>query len=97
MAGGWSKDGAIQDQIDASVDDAVRAARARLTNGESLKSCEDCGEEIPQARREAIAGTDLAASTSSLALPVLGIGGSDDLASPPDLVRSTAALVSGSR
>ena len=56
MAGGWSKDGAIQDQIDASVDDAVRAARARLTNGESLKSCEDCGEEIPQARREAIAG-----------------------------------------
>ena len=56
MAGGWSKDGAIQDQIDASVDDAVRAARARLAKGESLKTCEDCGEGIPQARRDAIAG-----------------------------------------
>ena len=56
MAGGWSKDGAIQDQIDASIDDAVRAARARLSKGESLKTCEDCGEEIPQARRDAIIG-----------------------------------------
>ena len=28
---------------------------------------------------------------------VLGIGGSDDLASPPDLVRATTALVPGSR
>ena len=56
MAGGWSKDGAIQDQIDASVDDAVRAARARLAKGESLKVCEDCGEPIPEARREAIPG-----------------------------------------
>lgn len=56
MAGGWSKDGAIQDQIDASVDDAVRAARARLSKGESLKTCEDCGDEIPQARRDAIIG-----------------------------------------
>ena len=56
MAGGWSKDGAIQDQIDASVDDAVRAARARLAKGESLKACEDCGEPIPEARREAIPG-----------------------------------------
>lgn len=56
MAGGWSKDGAIQDQIDASVDDAVRAARARLGTGQGLKICEDCGEEIPEARREAIVG-----------------------------------------
>ena len=56
MAGGWSKDGAIQDQIDASVEDAVREARARLSRGESLKSCEDCGEDIPQARREALPG-----------------------------------------
>ena len=56
MAGGWSKDGAIQDQIDASVEDAVKEARARLSRGESLKYCEDCGEEIPKARREALPG-----------------------------------------
>ncbi|MCX2724602.1 3-oxoadipate enol-lactonase [Roseibium salinum] len=46
---------------------------------------------------EAIAGTDLTALTSALRLPVLGIGGSEDLASPPDLVRATTALVPGSR
>ncbi|KZM48709.1 3-oxoadipate enol-lactonase [Labrenzia sp. OB1] len=46
---------------------------------------------------EAIAGTDLTASTAKLGLPVIGIGGADDLASPPELVRNTAALVAGSR
>lgn len=46
---------------------------------------------------EAIAGADLSQGTSKLRLPVLGIGGTDDLASPPDLVRVTAALVPGSR
>jgi len=56
MAGGWSRDGAVQDQIDASVDDAVRAARERLPSGESASHCDECGEEIPQARRDAIAG-----------------------------------------
>ena len=33
MAGGWSKDGAVQDQIDASVDDAIKLARSRTTKG----------------------------------------------------------------
>jgi 3-oxoadipate enol-lactonase len=46
---------------------------------------------------EAIAGTDLTDSTSELRLPVLGIGGSEDLASPPAMVRGTADLVPGSR
>lgn len=56
MAGGWAKDGAVQDQIDASVEDAVEAARSRLGHGESLKDCEECGEPIPEARREALPG-----------------------------------------
>ena len=30
MAGGWTRDGAVQDQIDDSVKDAVSGARARL-------------------------------------------------------------------
>jgi len=59
MAGGWSKDGAVQEQIDASVDDAVRAARSNLPSGESASHCEECGEEIPKARREAVVGVRL--------------------------------------
>lgn len=56
MAGGWARDGAVQDQIDASVDDEVRRARSRLGGGPSLEDCEDCGDPIPQARRHAVPG-----------------------------------------
>lgn len=56
MAGGWSSDGAVQDQIDATVEDAVERARSRLPRGESRRHCEECGEKIPEARRQAIAG-----------------------------------------
>jgi phage/conjugal plasmid C-4 type zinc finger TraR family protein len=59
MAGGWSRDGAIQDQIDASVEDAISQARARLPSGESLSHCEECDAKIPQARRKAIPGVRL--------------------------------------
>jgi phage/conjugal plasmid C-4 type zinc finger TraR family protein len=56
MAGGWTRDGAVQDQIDDSVKDAVSGARARLPAGESLTHCEECGEPIPPRRREALPG-----------------------------------------
>ena len=56
MAVGWSRDGAVQEQIDASVEDAVERARSRLPRGESLTHCEDCGEEIPEKRRRAVPG-----------------------------------------
>jgi len=56
MAGGWSRDGAVQDQIDASVEDAVSLARSRLSAGDSLEHCEECDAKIPQARREAVPG-----------------------------------------
>lgn len=56
MAGGFAKDGAVQEQIDATIGDAVRQARSRLPTGASLSHCEDCGAEIPAARREAIPG-----------------------------------------
>jgi len=59
MATGWARDGAVQDQIDASVEDAVELARSRLPKGESLTHCEECGIEIPEARRKAIAGVRL--------------------------------------
>lgn len=59
MAGGWSRDGAVQDQIDASTEDEVKRARERLPAGKSLTHCDECGEPIPQARREAVPGVQL--------------------------------------
>ena len=56
MAGGWARDGAVQDQIDASVKDAVERARQALPKGESLTHCEECGDAIPEARRQAMPG-----------------------------------------
>ncbi len=56
MAVGWAPDGAVQEQIDASVDDAVARARRTLRTGESLTHCEDCDEPIPEARRQAVPG-----------------------------------------
>jgi len=56
MAGGWAKDGALQDQIDAGIEDAVHRARSRLSGGTSLKNCELCGLAIPEARRQAVPG-----------------------------------------
>lgn len=65
MAGGWSKDGAVQDQIDASVEDAVKLARSQLPKGKSLLHCEECETEIPQARRKAIIGVRLCVNCQS--------------------------------
>ena len=65
MAGGWARDGAVQDQIDASVEDAVERARSRLPHGESLLQCEDCGAEIPEGRREALRGVRLCVECQS--------------------------------
>ena len=59
MAGGFAKDGAVQDQIDATIEDAVKRARDQLPRGESLANCEECGNAIPPARREAIPGVRL--------------------------------------
>jgi phage/conjugal plasmid C-4 type zinc finger TraR family protein len=62
MAGGFAKDGAVQDQIDATVEDAVKRVRDRLPQGESLSNCEECGNAIPPARREAVPGVHLCVS-----------------------------------
>lgn len=56
MAGGWARDGAVQEQIDASVSDGVARARAALGDGDSLEACAECGEPIPAARRKALPG-----------------------------------------
>jgi len=45
----------------------------------------------------AIAGTDFYTPTSGLRLPTLGIAGSEDGSTPPDLVRETVDLIPGAR
>ncbi|MEW4449174.1 DksA/TraR family C4-type zinc finger protein [Qipengyuania sp. JC766] len=57
MAGGWTRDGAVQDQIDDTVNDAVTAARRRMGAGVGATHCDDCGEPIPEQRRKALPAT----------------------------------------
>jgi phage/conjugal plasmid C-4 type zinc finger TraR family protein len=59
MATGWAKEGAVQEQIDATVKDAIERAKSQLPAGPSLESCAECGAKIPEARREAIPGVRL--------------------------------------
>ncbi|MGL4316651.1 MAG: DksA/TraR family C4-type zinc finger protein [Pseudomonas sp.] len=59
MAGGWTNDGAVQEQIDSSIEDAIARARSQLPRGESLRHCEECDAPIPEARRQAVPGVRL--------------------------------------
>lgn len=59
MATGWAGDGAVQDQIDATVKDAIKRARSQLPKGPSLARCEECDDPIPEARRQALPGVRL--------------------------------------
>ena len=56
MAGGWTRDGAVQDQIDDTIKDAVARARALTPAGHSAEECDNCGERIPPKRRAALPG-----------------------------------------
>ena len=59
MAGGWAKDGAVQEQIDASVADGVMQARAQLAKGVGSENCDECDIAIPLPRQKAVPGTRL--------------------------------------
>ena len=59
MATGWAGDGAVQEQIDATVKDGIQRARSKLPSGPGLSRCEDCDARIPAARRKAIPGVRL--------------------------------------
>jgi hypothetical protein len=41
MAVGWSRDGAVEEQIEATVESAIQLARSRLPDGEGLTHCEE--------------------------------------------------------
>lgn len=66
MAGGWTRDGAVQDQIDATVEDAVNQARSNIPKGDSAEFCVECDAAIPEARRAAIAGVQLCVVCQSI-------------------------------
>lgn len=60
MAGGWTRDGAVGEQIEASLQDELARLRARAApEGESAEDCAACGEPIPEARRAALPGVQL--------------------------------------
>lgn len=48
MASGWAADGAVQDQIDSTVDDAVQRAREALGHGESERYCQNAERRSPR-------------------------------------------------
>ena len=62
MATGWAGDGAVQDQIDATIEDAIKRVRSQLPQGPGLTHCEECGVAIPLARQKAVPGVRLCVS-----------------------------------
>jgi phage/conjugal plasmid C-4 type zinc finger TraR family protein len=69
MATGWASDGAVQDQIDATIKDGIERARSKLPHGPGLKRCEECDAAIPPARRKAIPGVRLCVACQELRDP----------------------------
>ncbi|MGR3743078.1 MAG: DksA/TraR family C4-type zinc finger protein [Pseudooceanicola nanhaiensis] len=66
MATGWARDGAVNEQIEASIQDELARLKARRApEGESLTHCADCDEPIPEARRKAIPGVKLCIDCAS--------------------------------
>jgi phage/conjugal plasmid C-4 type zinc finger TraR family protein len=60
MAGGWARDGAVSEQIEASISDELARMQARAKpTGESRTHCAECEEEIPEKRRKALPGVKL--------------------------------------
>ncbi len=59
MAGGWARDGAVQEQIEASIQDELARLKRPETDRPSAESCIECEEEIPEARRVAVPGVVL--------------------------------------
>lgn len=66
MATGWAHDGAVQEQIDSTIDDAVQRARQQLPQGPSAESCINCEAAIPEGRRQAIPGVQLCIACQTL-------------------------------
>ncbi len=66
MAGGWSRDGAVSEQIEASIAEELERLKARRgPSGDSAEFCAECDEPIPEARRQALPGVKLCVDCQS--------------------------------
>lgn len=65
MAKGWGSEDAATEQMQHTLDDAVSRARSQLPQGESATQCDECGEDIPQGRREVLPGVRLCVGCQS--------------------------------
>ena len=85
--------------ISGAVVDRWFAPKGRDEDDAALwrERLEEVDPEGYAAAAAAIQGTDFYATTAGLRLPVLGLAGSEDRATPPDLVRETVELVPGAR
>ncbi len=61
MAGGWLRDGAVSDRIEAMVAEGLARLRARggPSGGGERTHCAECDAPIPEARRRALPGVAL--------------------------------------
>ena len=60
MAGGWAKDGAVSEQIEASISaELARMLARKIPLGASLSICAECEETISEQRRRAVVGVKL--------------------------------------
>lgn len=66
MAVGWTRDGAVHEQIEASIEDAVKRARLNMSSGESSMLCKACGVAIQEARRAAVPGVQFCVTCQSV-------------------------------
>ena len=66
MAVGWAGDDSVSQQIQNTIDDEISRVRGNLRGGESLRYCDECGDEIPEQRRQAIKGVRLCIECQSL-------------------------------
>ncbi|MEP4548386.1 MAG: DksA/TraR family C4-type zinc finger protein [Saccharospirillum sp.] len=56
MASGWAGDGAVNEQIESTVNDAIERVRNQMPTGDSAEFCDECDAPIPEARRKAVPG-----------------------------------------
>ena len=73
------------------------ADRVRAVQDSGIEPMADTIMERYAGCSAAISGTDFYTPTAALRLPVLGIAGSEDGSTPPDLVRETIELIPGSK
>jgi phage/conjugal plasmid C-4 type zinc finger TraR family protein len=61
MAGGWARDGAVNEQIEASIEDELTRMKlqGRRPSAPSRSHCAECEETIPEARQRAIPSVQL--------------------------------------